>query len=328
MTDITFHAYKGEWGLASMDLECLQTLTFLRFLDVPVNMNTRGNTLFAPNGSLPYINDGSHKVDGYKKIIKYCQEKGFDVNRGLKGEDKALSTAYIQHTKSKLHSYLVYTMWGTKESAEATRFLYAKRSPFPLSFYKPGQYLKQAEKYLEVQCGISIKDGAPPEEHLTRQLILDAKKFVNEISAQLGDREWFFGGTPSEFDGILYSYLALLLHYPLNFNPLAGHIRECRNLVDFVGRITKKYFEGLTFDSGEKIVITSEGKTKKTKAGSGDEEESNLKLQIIAGIVALVSMVAFSLSVGIVEISRDSISPEAVEFLDEDEDDDDGDYAE
>lgn len=298
----------------------------MKFLDVPAEINTRGNTIFSPSGFLPYLSDGSEKIDSYNKISKYLAGKGLDANRDLKDEDRSLSSAYIHHAKSKLRSYLIYTLWGTTESAEATRFLYAKRSPFPLSFFKPGQYLKQAERYLQVQCGFSIKSGIPPEEHLTRGLIVEAKKFINEISAQLGDREWFFGQSPSEFDAILYSYLALLLHYPQNFNPLAGHIRECKNLVNFVSRITKKYFDGLTFDSGLKVGSGS-GKAFKQKA-AGDEEESNLKLQIIAGLVAFCSMVAFSLSTGILEISRDSIHQEAVDFDDEDEDEGDGDYAE
>ncbi|XP_059621410.1 metaxin-1 homolog [Phlebotomus argentipes] len=325
MSDTTLHVYRGEWGLASVDLECLQVLTLMKFLDVPAEINTRGSTFFSPTGFLPYISDGGQKINSYKKISKHFLGKGLDVNKDLKEEDRSLSSAYIQHAKSKLHSYLVYTMWGTTESAEATRFLYAKRSPFPLSFFKPGQYLKLAEKYLQVQCGFSIKSGIPPEEHLTRALIVDAKKFVNEISAQLSDRKWFFGASPSEFDVILYSYLALLLHYPQNFNPLAGHIRECRNLVDFVTRITKTYFEGLTFDSGVKISAASGSQGHKSKAKApGEEEESNLKLQIIAGLVALVSMIAFSLSVGIVEISRESIPHESMDFDDEDEDEDEG----
>ncbi|GAB0097966.1 Metaxin [Sergentomyia squamirostris] len=321
MSEITLHVYQGEWGLPSIDLECLTSLALLKFAEIPVNINTRGSTFFSPSGTLPYLNDGTTKISSYKDILEYVKKKGGSLNRGLRESDLNPSQAYLEHLRTKLHSYLTYTLWGRAESAEATRFLYAKRTPFPMSFFKPGQILNKADQYLQIQRGFSIKSGIPPEEHLTRQITIDAKIFINEISKQLGDQEWFFGSSPSEFDANLYSYLALLLHYPQNFNPLAGHIRECKNLVKYVNRITTKYFEGFTFDSGKAQETAKSGRKTKSKSttGSQDEEESNWKIQVFFGLFSIVSMVAFSLSTGILEISRESISPEGMDFDDEDD---------
>lgn len=78
------------------------------------------------------------------------------------------------------------------------------------------------------------------------QIYSDAEKCLTLLSTRLGDSKYFFGNQPSSLDAIIYSYLAPLLKAPFPNPTLQNHLKACHNLVNFVIRISQKYFPSIS----------------------------------------------------------------------------------
>lgn len=94
MTESTIlFVYQGEWGLPSIDFDCLRALVStdrphplpacksvvfqcaVKFTRAPIAINTKGNPFRSGDGRLPYIQAYKRKIVGYEQIISYLQEQ-------------------------------------------------------------------------------------------------------------------------------------------------------------------------------------------------------------------------------------------------------------
>lgn len=74
------------------------------------------------------------------------------------------------------------------------------------------------------------------------QLTDEAKKCISDLATKLGNKNYFFGNTPSSFDAVVYGYLAPLLNVPVPVSPLQAYLKEQDNLVKFVKKVTNSFF--------------------------------------------------------------------------------------
>jgi len=116
---------------------------------------------------------------------------------------------------------------------------------------------------------------------------------VNLLSRKLGRKVWFFGDTYSEFDAIVYSYLAIIFKIALPNNPLQNHIKGCQNLVNFINRITKDIFRNEGYSS-VKLTKTPSGTEASLTASERKFLDSELNTKIVAGVGAVLAMGAFA----------------------------------
>lgn len=126
----------------------------------------------------------------------------------------------------------------------------------------------------------------------------EAQECLTTLSTRLGTNEFFFGSHPSSLDAIVYSHLAPLLKAPFPNPALQNHLKGCTNLVTFVSRISQRYF-AIEYTQYEKL--KSNEKVKK-KNNSEDEFPNKRRNQLLAGLVAIIAMVGYALSTGIVEV--------------------------
>ena len=125
------------------------------------------------------------------------------------------------------------------------------------------------------------------------QLTVQAKQCVNLLSKKLGKKVWFFGDEYSEFDAIVYAYLAVIFKITLPNNPLQNHIKGCQNLLNFISRISKDIFRNEVFNS----IKTTKGTAPADPMLTASERsflETEKKTKLLAGLGAVVAMGTFA----------------------------------
>ncbi|XP_036341850.1 metaxin-1 homolog [Rhagoletis pomonella] len=285
------YVYKGEWGLPSIDFDCLRALCLVKFTRCPLQIDTNANPMRSSTGKLPYLQIGNKRFCGYRQIKKVLDKEGYPVDAHLQEEQKLLSPAYANWVFTNLHSYYHYFMYGEPNNFDTTRSLYAKRTTFPFNFFYPSSYQREACDIVMVMGGFDPRDKL--ENHDRDYLTTNAKKCVNLLSKKLGRKVWFFGDFFSEFDAIVYSYLAILFKVTLPNNPLQNHIKGCQNLVNFINRITKDIFRNEGFNSLKTLRSQSSNDPLLT-ATERHFLESEKKTKILAAIGAVVAMGTFA----------------------------------
>lgn len=76
--------------------------------------------------------------------------QNYSADYELSPKQCAEAYAYIQMINEKLGPALEFVWWvDSKNFVEFSRPLYAKLLPFPLNFYYPGQYEKNAKNLLD-----------------------------------------------------------------------------------------------------------------------------------------------------------------------------------
>lgn len=119
-----------------------------------MRVSTTGNPFRSPSGQLPYLQtaDGQ-RIAGYTQIVDHLRAEGFALNsHSYLGQRHSLAgraDAYEMLLSEQLYAAIQYQLWGVPAAADQTRLLYAKRTPFPFSFWYPqvGRYRKTPYNY-------------------------------------------------------------------------------------------------------------------------------------------------------------------------------------
>ncbi|KZS01464.1 putative Metaxin-1, partial [Daphnia magna] len=118
------------------------------------------------------------------------------------------------------------------------------------------------------------------------------------LATKLGEKEFFFGQSPSPLDAVVFAHLAPLLKAPLPSAALQNHLKACTNLTRFVGRVLQRYFPKEIKDQEQ-----AERKITKQESEYSDSEFPNKLRDIrIAALIALVAMTAYAMSTGIIQV--------------------------
>lgn len=93
--------------------------------------------------------------------------------------DSYLSASYIQYLHDNLYPCFQYTLWGDPANGDATRMLYAQRTPFPFNFTHPAKYTKRTEDLVATFGNFSIKDKL--ENHKSAEVNKKNCRITNRI---------------------------------------------------------------------------------------------------------------------------------------------------
>lgn len=318
METVVLNVFQGDWGIASIDLDCLIQLAFSKFANAPVDFNFKGRPFL---DRLPYASLPNAKLRSYHQFTDYLKKhvstlfqgigsatvdnivlffQNFDPNYHLPEADKALSLSYQHQVRSNLYPYLILTFFDNEANFTVIRKLYGKRIAFPFSLLYPGKLEQLAKDFKETQFGMVTDEKDEYDAH--QKATIEARIFLNTISKRLGDQRFLFGNKPCEFDAHLYAHLAILYHIHLPDNPIQAHIAQCPNLVAYVKRITKEYFAEEAHDSGTVYEFSSYNRgTAKDGPDAASEAKKERVFQILAGVCGVGMMALFALSSGIFE---------------------------
>jgi len=251
--------WSPDWGLASVDFECLSMIAYAKFSGAPVNIKETNSPFWSRSGRLPVFRSNNSEdsnehtkhstITDLKEFIAHLRRKKFSADYNLSPKQQSKVAAFTQLIEEKLRPALLYAFWiDAKNLTELTRPWYAKKLGVPQCFYYPGRFAAQAAEVIESRVGVDAEDVHRPD--VESSIYRDAQECLTILSRRLGDSNpYFFGKAPSSADAIMYGYLAPLLKAPLpNPTPLQAHLKACGNLVSFVSRISLNYFPQVSID--------------------------------------------------------------------------------
>ncbi|XP_047120827.1 metaxin-1 isoform X1 [Schistocerca piceifrons] len=304
--------WAGDWGLASVDLHCLEVMAYATFCGVPLQYNATNNPFRTPKGKLPVFRHGSHVICGFDEICSYLRKKNFIADYLLIPKQQAEIVAFSELLKQKLYPSLQFAWWvDEKNYIELTRPWYSKALPFPYNYYYPGKYEKEAKNMMSALFGEDEEFSA-----LEANVYSEGEKCLNDLSTRLGENDFFFGSHPTSLDAKVYAYLAPLLKAPFPNAALQNHLKACDNLLKFVVRVSHRYFPKAVQDYEMKKLSENN-----ERAASKESDFPNKRRnQILAGLFATVAMTGYALSTGLVGVKLkdddDDDSEELAEYQD------------
>ncbi|XP_034193489.2 metaxin-1 [Osmia lignaria lignaria] len=311
MEQSELNIWKGDWGLPSIDRECLQVLVYAKFNNIALKVNKSSNVFKTPNGRLPVFKSNNITLDKVKDIIDYLRENHYNKEFTLKRKECARIVAYDTMLQQKLYPALQFIWWVDERNVnELIRPWYCKAIPFPFNFYYPSKFEQEARAMFETLY--------PREDDMAvieNKVYSEAQKCLAILSASLGDSNYFFGSEPTILDAIVYSYLAPLLKVPLPNPALQNHLKNCKNLVTFITRISERCF------SSECQEYKAKENAQNMKTSSNNDYPHKRRNQILAGLFTVVVMTTYVLSTGILKVSvkRNEITEIRAEGTVEDE---------
>jgi len=247
----------SRWGLPSLDIESLQVLTYIKLTGATnITVQQTQHTWFNKSARcLPCLNTtGLHDVDtddnsdaadyiyGCENIIQHLNtcDLNLDLRLDVVQHNNVLPlTALVME---KLYPAVLATLWLDAANFKGvTVGMYAKSCRYPFNFVMPHHLHDKAKRFVKEfkRIGVMGEDGGG--QHV-EPLQCDGASMLNMLSEYLGDKDYFFGKTPSSLDALLFSMLLPVLKLPLVNKKLQNHLRACPNLCEYVTRIYQKCF--------------------------------------------------------------------------------------
>eukprot|EP00066_Takifugu_rubripes_P003332 XP_003965833.1 PREDICTED: metaxin-1-like [Takifugu rubripes] len=307
--------WEGDWGLPSVDTDCLVVLAYAKFAGAPLKLQKLSNPWRSPSGSLPVLRT-SHKetLSRPSDIIIHLRKQKFNADFDLSAKEGADSLAFISLVEEKLRPALIYTFWvEPKNYVDVTRCWYAEHLPFPLNFFLPGQMQRHQLNKLCLQRGDeSLEVG----DELEKELYQDAAECMNLLSQRLGSHKFFFGDSPSSLDAYVFGHLAPILRCKLPNMKLQQHLKSLDNLSNFCSNVLLLYFPR---DGRESCAQ----KTPSPPDGADFEHVPNKRRkQLLSALVALGAMLSYALLTGMVSIQQ--VQQEELQAIGPEEEEGDG----
>ncbi|KAJ3598349.1 hypothetical protein NHX12_001859 [Muraenolepis orangiensis] len=287
--------WEGDWGLPSVDTDCLILLAYTKFAGAPLKVHKISNPWRSPSGSLPALRTSKGEVlSRPSDIIIHLRKQKYNADYDLSAREGADTMAFTSLLEEKLLPALVYTFWmECKNYVEVTRRWYAEHLPFPLSLFLPGRM--QAGQLERLRLARS-DDALDAGEELEKELYHDAVECMNLLSQRLGSSKFFFGDSPSSLDAVVFGHLAPLLRAKLPNGKLQQQLKSLDNLTHFCSNILLLYFPS---DGRENI-----SRKAQAEGGEFDHVPNKRRKQILSALVALGAMLTYALFTGILSIKH------------------------
>ncbi|XP_010872044.1 metaxin-1 [Esox lucius] len=305
---LEMYCWKGDWGLPSVDTDCLTVLAYAKFAGAPLKVYKITNPWRSPTGVLPALKTAEKSIGSLSKpsnIIIHLRKQKYNADYDLSAKEGADTLAFVSLLEEKLLPALIYTQWvDSKNYVDVTRRWYAENIPFPLNFLLPNRiHTQQLERLRLVRGDPTLEPG----EQLEKELYHDALECMTLLSQRLGSHKFFFGDSPSSLDAYVFGHLAPLLKIKLPNGKLQQHLNSLDNLRQYCTNILLLYFpsEGKEPPS-RKVSVHPEG-------SDFDSEPHKRRNQILSVLFALGSMLGYAILTGIVSIQQVQAQPALAE---------------
>jgi len=318
-------AWSGDWGLPSIDSECLKILAFAKFSGAPLTQKSTNNPFWTPAGDLPVLRHAGVVLTDFNSIARHLRACNYSADYNLPPKQVAEASAFIQLMDEKLAPALRYLLWiDPKNQVEMTRPWFGAHLPFPLGLYYPNKFEAAAVNLIESLHGHGSLDIGP-DTVVETAVYKAAEECLTLLSHRLDDNHFMFGKSPSSVDAVMYAYLAPLLKAPMPSNTLQNYLKNCNNLVKFVVRVSQNYFPKVVkawdeSQQNQNSKKASEEGRMENHGGTVDEWPNKRRDQIVAGCVASGAMLGYAYSSGLLDIIR-NVEVRVVEDDEEEEDD-------
>ncbi|PAV77487.1 hypothetical protein WR25_02534 [Diploscapter pachys] len=307
--EMELHIWPSDFGLPSVDVQCLQFLAAARICASPVAIVSASAPWNSPTGEYPVVFDKSKSdvkpITDFEKFVDVLRKSGQDyvIDADLTIFERSELDAFGAYLQQHLQPALLYTLWvDDLNYTTVTSFWYNRRLHFPYNLYYLEKRRKKAKRCIS--------------ERTETQIMKSGLQAINMLSAKLGDNKYMCGDKPSSLDALVFGYLAPLLRLPLPNDRLQLHLSACPNLVRFVETVASIYLplteEQLKEQKADRKMwqarlanaekIKEVERVAKEQAEAVPADDSSWRDTILFGLAALTLSAAFMIHSGMVQV--------------------------
>ncbi|KAK8398244.1 hypothetical protein O3P69_003862 [Scylla paramamosain] len=288
---------EARYGLPSMDLKSLQMMAYIKFSGAPVTIIKSSNPFRSPTGRLPVFKCTDGAFSDFNQVATFLRKQNFSCDYELSPKQCSEVVAYEQLLLEKLYPALVYLWWVEPKSYyDVIHKWYFSSMPFPHKLWYP-------RKYHQGYCDLinSMFDDPDDNQLVETELHKQAQECLTMLSNRLGDREYFFGRSPSTLDAVIFSYLALLLKVDLKVPVLQNHIKACPNLSRYVSKTIQRFFPS-DLRAEEQAKRKAHRSTDTRDSPPKDDVPNKGRNLLLSGLVAFSAMFGYAIAAGLVQV--------------------------
>ncbi|XP_061551438.1 metaxin-1-like isoform X2 [Phycodurus eques] len=288
--------WEGDWGLPSVNSDCLVVLAYARFSGAPLKVRKVCNPWRSPGGSIPALKT-AHKEALWRPsdIIIHLRKQKYNADFDLSAKEAADSLAFVALVQQKLTPAVIYALWvDPKNFVEVTRRWHAEHTGFPLSLFLPGRLQRHQLDKLRLLRGDA---GLEADDELEKELYRDATDCMDLLTQRLGTQKFFFGDSPSSLDAFVFGWLAPILKCELPSGKLRQHLKSLDNLQAFCANILLVYFP--CQDTPPRPLPPASSAAAGRDAGHVPDRR---RKQLLSALAALGAMLSYAALTGMVSV--------------------------
>lgn len=225
---LIFYGFGSAFGLPDPSPFVMKSEVQLKMAGIPYRFE-RAAPPAAPKGKIPFIRVGAHRV-GDSTLIRAHIEKahGFDFDRGLSREQRALAWAIERMLEDHLYFAILHARWLDDEN-------WAKG---PSHFFDgaPEGAAEAARERTRAKL-----DAHGLGRHRDEEIVELGVRSIAALSALLGDKAYLFGAEPCGADATAFAFAAGVLT-PFFDSPLRKRAESFVNLAPYCERMMRRYY--------------------------------------------------------------------------------------
>jgi len=229
---ITLHTFGPAFGLPDPSPFVTKAEMLLKIAGLPYRTDT-GGLSGAPKGKLPYIDDDGERIADSTFIRWHIEKKyGFDFDRGLSREQRAVAWAFEKMAEDNLYWTTLHARWMDDSNFDKGPRWFFRSVPAPLRPFVIAMIRRQVRRNLH---GHGIGRHSKPE------IVALGTRSIDAIADYLAAKPFFMGAEPTGIDATIFAFTASAL-CPVFDTPLRSAAERHDNLRRYVGRMTGRYY--------------------------------------------------------------------------------------
>jgi glutathione S-transferase len=235
-TMITLYTFGPAFGLPDPSPFVTKAEMLLKMGGLPYRTDTTGFSK-APKGKLPYIDDDRERIADSNFIRFHIEKKyGFDFDRGLTAEQRAIAWAFEKMVEEQLYFELLDARWTDDANFAKGPKMFFERVPALLRPFITAMVRRKVRQALHGQGTGRLTPA---------EIVQLGTRSIDALAIHLGQNEFFMGAQPSGADATMFPFVANML-CPTFDIPLRTAAERHDNLCRYVGRITLRYYPELS----------------------------------------------------------------------------------
>lgn len=235
---IQITVWEGDYGLMSIDSDCLQIILYVQVTGAPVNFKSGRNPTLS-HDNYPTLTCADIKLTNLNDIVCYLRQRYYNLDYYLSPKQCSESYALRNMIAQNMKTVMQYIWWVDPKNYEELTFAwYCQKMPVPFNRIYP-HFCRKTAKYL-----IDETLGGPEDDPdvIKRYVCSTAAQMFTILSLRLGKDEYFYDDSPSSLDVTVYAFLAPIVYVPFPSNEIGELLNAWPSLTDFVKRINREFF--------------------------------------------------------------------------------------
>ena len=232
---IRLFQFPRQFSVPNLSPFCCKLETWLRIADIPYDVVDTPNPRNGPKGKLPFIEDGSMRIDDSSLIIAHLKKtRGVDPDAHLSPMQQT-TALLVQRTLEEHYAFVVlYTHFIREQGWQHTRVSF-DTIPAPIRPLIASLVRGRMRKILWLQGLLRRSD---------QEIIESALRDWRAVLAVMSEGSFFFGERPTTLDAIVFATLATTVLTPIE-SPIKDFFQSQPACIAYAERMRSRYFPEL-----------------------------------------------------------------------------------